>query len=83
MGAVLAYLAAFPKEPMDLVSARFKMYAKQAQHVFKVLRIDPIAQRDFFDFFHHLDTDQSGEIEYYEFLDRLNLKETKLMERLC
>ena len=86
MGQVIGYLASyfetFATEPMDIRLAKFKLYRKRAKNVFSVLRVDDRTQRDLFDFFTMLDTDQSGQIDYHEFLDRLCLKDTKMMERV-
>ena len=82
MGQVLGYLQSFATEPLDMHLARFNMRAKASKHVFQVLRLEPRIQRDFFDFFVQLDADNSGQIDYHEFLDRLCLKDTKFMERV-
>jgi len=82
MGSAWSYIQSFGSEPFDLRLAKFKQYSRNARDVFDVLRLEEDAQRDFFDFFELMDTDQSGEIDYWEFLDRLCLKDTKLMERV-
>jgi serine/threonine-protein phosphatase 2B regulatory subunit len=82
MGQLWTYMQDFASNPLDTRVSKFKLYSKQAKGVCAMLRIDSDALRDLFDFFNYLDRDQSGKIGYYEFLDQMHLKDSKMMERL-
>ena len=79
---ILAWFSDIVMPVDDVNHAGFTLVSNLFDEVFKALRLDEEAVRDFYDCFRRIDLDKSDTIEYTELIDFFSLPDTKFMERL-